>query len=107
MGRIWLSKKAVSAARFPSGRATVDPANPDVVYVGNDIGVFFTFDGGNRWFQIDTGAPEAVMVHDLNVSPVNRKLRIFTHGLGAWQTDLYDPNPSPPDTAPTRTLNLR
>ena len=35
-------------------RLQVDPANKDVVYYGsNSTGVWYTFDGGNTWSQID------------------------------------------------------
>ncbi|MHC4766420.1 MAG: hypothetical protein ACYTF2_15095, partial [Planctomycetota bacterium] len=61
---------------------------PDHVYVGNDIGVYFTANDGATWVQLAEGLAEAALVNELNISPVNRKLRAFTHGQGVFERDL-------------------
>ena len=95
-GATWTDIDRGRLPDVPTNAVTVDPAHPDHVYVGNDIGVFFTTDNGRTWLQIDDGINEAVLVYDLNVSPVDRKLRIFTHGQGAWETDLFGGSPFEP-----------
>ena len=72
----------------PTLAVVVDPINSNHVYVGNDLGVYFSQDGGNSWDDFNNGLPEAVMAMDLNVSMHNRNLRIATHGNGAWQRFL-------------------
>ncbi|MHC4320257.1 MAG: WD40/YVTN/BNR-like repeat-containing protein, partial [Planctomycetota bacterium] len=72
----------------PTTAVVVDPAFPDHVYVGNDIGVYFTANEGAAWVQLAEGLTEAALVNELNISPVNRKLRAFTHGQGVFERDL-------------------
>ena len=76
----------------PTLSVAIDPLNSDHVYVGNDLGVYVSTDAGVTWNTYNKGLPEAVMAMDLNVSPSNRKLRVATHGNGAYQRALlYEP----------------
>ena len=77
----------------PASAVVVDPLYPDHVYVGNDLGIYATRNGGSSWFQLHQGLSEAVMVMDLGISPVDRKLRAFTHGQGCFEIDLLEPAP--------------
>jgi photosystem II stability/assembly factor-like uncharacterized protein len=70
----------------------VDPLYPNIIYAGCDLMCFVSLDGGSSWSAFDTGLPEAVMVHDLVVSPSDRKLVAFTHGHGVYKCDLLLPN---------------
>ncbi len=74
----------------PTNAVIVDPLFPNTVYVGNDLGVFVSRDGGDTWATYQDGLPNVVMVFDLKISPVNRKLRVATHGNGVYQRDLID-----------------
>ncbi|MCB9294839.1 MAG: T9SS type A sorting domain-containing protein [Lewinellaceae bacterium] len=74
----------------PTNAVVADPLFPDIIYVGNDLGVFASSDGGQNWIPLQEGLPEAVMVFDLVISPANRKLRVATHGNGAYQKPLLD-----------------
>ena len=69
----------------------VDPLFTDHVYVGNDIGLYFTANGGATWVELGEGLPEAVIVSDLTISASDRKLRLMTHGNGAYERDLVGP----------------
>jgi len=91
----------------PTSAVVVDPDFPEHVYVGNDLGVYFSRDGGAHWEQLHRGLPEAVLVLDLNVSPVNRKLRAFTHGLGVYEVDLIGDTGLTPRQAPARSVDVR
>ena len=76
----------------PTLSVIVDPLNLDHVYIGNDLGVYFSSDGGTTWEEFNNGLPEAVFAMDLNISPANRNLRVATHGNGAYQRSLvYEP----------------
>ena len=74
----------------PTSAVIVDPLLPDHIYVGNDIGIFVSVDAGSNWTDYNDGLPEAVMVFDLSISPTNRKLRVATHGNGAYERDLVE-----------------
>ena len=74
----------------PTNAVIVDPLFPDHVYVGNDIGVFVSTNGGDNWEAYQEGLSTATMIFDLKISHLNRKLRAATHGNGAYQRDLLD-----------------
>ena len=109
-GDNWLDING-SLPDLPIGAVTVDPAFPEVVYAGNDIGVYISGDGGQSWSVFDSGMPIA-MVSDLKISLPNRKLRVSTHGSAVFERDLYDPSTAgvadgvldPPLSAPISIL---
>jgi len=68
----------------PVNSFAVDPLNSNYLYAGTDIGVFNSVDGGATWNAYGTGLPR-VAVFDLNVHKVSHKVRIGTHGRGAWE----------------------
>lgn len=74
----------------PTNAVIVDPMFPDHIYVGNDLGVFVSTEGGGVWESYQDGLSTATMVFDLKISNPNRKLRAATHGDGAFQRDLLD-----------------
>lgn len=74
----------------PANAIVVDPLFPDFIYVGNDLGVFVSTDGGLNWHAYQEGLPATAMVFDLTIASVNRKLRVATHGNGAYQRDLLE-----------------
>lgn len=68
----------------PVNAFDVDPLNSDYLYAGTDIGVFASVDGGSTWTAYGTGLPR-VAVFDLHVQKSSHKVRIGTHGRGAWE----------------------
>ena len=87
-GDSWIDIDGGLLPDVPATAVVVDPLFPEHVYLGNDVGVFFTADGGGRWVQLADGLPEAVLVGDLSISPSNRKLRVATHGQGVYERGL-------------------
>jgi hypothetical protein len=70
----------------PVNALVVDPSNSNDVYVGTDIGVYNSTDGGATWNPYGTGLPR-VAVFDLKVTSIaaGHKVRIATHGRGMWE----------------------
>jgi len=68
----------------PVNAFAIDPADSNSLYAGTDIGVFNSIDGGATWLPYGTGLPR-VAVFDLNFQKSSRKVRIGTHGRGAWE----------------------
>ena len=69
----------------PVNAMTIDPADPLILWVGTDVGVFQTVDGGVSWFPFSLGLPR-VAVFDLSVQgSTERVLRAATHGRGIWE----------------------
>ncbi len=75
---------------MPTSAVVVDPLYPERLHVGNDLGVYVSHDGGSSWQDFGEGLPEAVIVMDLGISPSTRKLRVATHGNGAYERRLLE-----------------
>jgi hypothetical protein len=74
----------------PCHAVAVDPANPSIVFVGSDVGVWRGQKTGATswtWTLFSQGLPEAAVV-DLAVHPLTRLLRAATHGRGVWEIEL-------------------
>jgi photosystem II stability/assembly factor-like uncharacterized protein len=65
----------------------VDRTAPNNVYVGADIGVWHSDDGGLAWNPLENGLPDAP-VFDLQLHPTRRLLRAATHGRGVYELSL-------------------
>ncbi len=81
----------------------LDPANPDLVFIGCDTGVF-RFDASTPAVPPDpwlTGLPTTVVMGIEIVPSAPRLLRVATHGRGAWETEV-DPLVAP--FAPVRLV---
>lgn len=75
----------------PTSAIEVDPDHPEVIYLGNDIGVYLSLDGGGTWQAYSSGMPTA-QVSDLKVFRPSRLLRAATHGNGVFERPLADPS---------------
>ena len=64
-----------------------DPANPQTLYAGADIGVWRTVDGGANWAPFSSGLPDAAVL-DLDLHGGRRLLRASTYGRGVWEYRL-------------------
>jgi hypothetical protein len=71
----------------PVNAFVVDPAIPNNLYAGTDIGVYRSTDGGTSWTPFSSGLPR-VAVFDMAIQATNRVLRIATHGRGIWEISL-------------------
>jgi hypothetical protein len=74
---------------LPANSIVVDPASGNL-YVGTDMGVFVSLDGGQSWALELTGFPDTVTdALVMYVGPGgSRSLFAFTHGRGAWKVGL-------------------
>ena len=60
-----------------------DAKNPDLLFVGNDTGVFVSIDRGANWVKMNNSIPN-VPVRDLLVHPRENDLVIGTYGRGLY-----------------------
>ncbi len=78
----------------PVNAFVVDPQNTQTLYAGTDIGVFRSVDGGANWTPFSDNLPR-VAVFGMEIQPVNRILKIATHGRGIWEYNLNPTNRRP------------
>jgi photosystem II stability/assembly factor-like uncharacterized protein len=63
-----------------------DPRNAQVVYLGTELGLFYTNDGGDHWIELKSNMP-TLAFNDLVVHPRDNDLVVGTHGRGIWILD--------------------
>ncbi len=64
-----------------------DPKNANVLYAGNDDGVFFSMNQGANWQSLKLNMP-VVPVKDLTIQEREMDLIVATYGRGAYITDI-------------------
>jgi len=74
---------------IPAHSVVVDPNDNQRIYVGTDLGVFVSLDGGQNWARETTGFSN-VVVESLSVLNNNgvTTLFAFTHGRGAFKVTI-------------------
>jgi len=76
---------------LPSGPVNVikeDPRNPDVLYVGTDLGVYVSLDEGEEWHSLPGGGLPTSFYQDLVIHPREDILVAASHGRGLWALDV-------------------
>ena len=84
-GRTW---RDISKG-IPVGPVNVireDPVDANILYLGTDMGVYVTKDGGATWAVLGGNLP-TVYVLDLVVHPRDNVVVAATHGRGMWALD--------------------
>ncbi len=92
-GANWIGMDGSGATGLPDipiHSLVVDPDDRDRIYLGTDLGVFVSVDGGLNWAVENTGfanvVTESLSVNKPAVGPA--ALFAFTHGRGAWRVQL-------------------
>jgi photosystem II stability/assembly factor-like uncharacterized protein len=67
-----------------------DPRNPNVLYLGTELGGFVSFDRGGTWVSLRRGLPP-VAVRDIAIHPRENDLLLATHGNGFQVMDDITP----------------
>src|SRR6478672_6364698 len=75
------------SSRHPGPSIVVDPNDRQRLYLGTDLGVMVSIDGGQTWMTEETGfGPAVTMWLSLIRTPAGQKqLFAFKHGRGAWR----------------------
>src|SRR5262249_10793277 len=68
----------------------IDLAAPNTYYIGTDVAVYRTTNGGTTWTQFSQGLPNCA-IFDLKLHTPARLLRAATHGRGMWERRLDVP----------------
>jgi hypothetical protein len=96
-GATWSSRDGSGDGALPDipvHSIAIDPTRPERLYLGTDLGVFVSTNGGERWAVENTGfaavVTEAVVIAQGARGPA---VYAFTHGRGAWRAELVLPGP--------------
>jgi len=93
-GRTWTALLDPKDGKGVRGYAHVikeDPVDPQLLYLGTELGLSMSVDGGAHWAQYRGGHLPTVAVRDLVVQPRDSDLVIATHGRGIWIVDDITP----------------
>ncbi|MEK9137393.1 MAG: T9SS type A sorting domain-containing protein, partial [Bacteroidota bacterium] len=71
----------------PINVVVVDPQYPNRLYIGTDVGAFYTKNSGQEWSVMGAGLPN-VVIDDLALHQPTRIVRAFTHGRSVWQISI-------------------
>ena len=68
-----------------------DLVNRDLLFLGTELGLWVSLDGGKQWAHYKGGDLPSVAVRDLAIHPRDDDLVIATHGRGIWIIDDITP----------------
>jgi photosystem II stability/assembly factor-like uncharacterized protein len=71
----------------PVNAFEIDRNNSNILYLGNDVGAFISYNAGASWEVLDENLP-IVVVNDMKIHPTENYLAIGTHGRGIYKFDL-------------------
>ena len=76
---------------IPTHSLAIDPTRPSRLYLGSDLGIFVSNDGGGQWMVENTGFA-SVITEFVTIAPGERGPAVyaFTHGRGAWRAELVE-----------------
>ncbi|MBK8313867.1 MAG: hypothetical protein IPL01_07490 [Acidobacteria bacterium] len=108
-GLTWAPLDGTGTARIPNIPVhclVVDPSNPARLYVGTDLGVFVSIDGGLSWSVENTGFANVVTeALILNIVDGVTSLYAFTHGRGVYKALVNNSGCSYAITPTTRNFS--
>jgi photosystem II stability/assembly factor-like uncharacterized protein len=64
-----------------------DPKNPNLIYVGTELGLFASYAGGTSWIKLHLKNLPTVAVHDIFIHPRENDIILGTHGRSIWIFD--------------------
>lgn len=96
-GTSWSDLDGSGTGRLPDipvHSLAVDPTRRERLYLGTDLGIFVSLDGGRSWAIEENGfgavVTETVVIGQGANGPA---VYAFTHGRGAWRAELTVPGP--------------
>lgn len=86
-GETW-ENITLNLPNFPANAIVYEPGSNGGIYVGMDVGIYYTNDDLASWIPYDAGLPR-VPISELEFQIESGKLRAATYGRGVWQSDLF------------------
>jgi photosystem II stability/assembly factor-like uncharacterized protein len=90
LGKTW---KRINSTEFTgfAHKIKEDPENRNLLFLGTEMGLFATLDGGENWFRMKNNIPEYALVRDIQIHPKTHDLIVATHGRGIFILDDIRP----------------
>lgn len=85
-GKTWKAFKSKEFSGF-AHKIIEDPINKNLLFIGTEMGLFASLNGGSDWFRMKNNIPWYALVRDLKIHPRTNDLIIATHGRGILVVD--------------------
>ncbi|HXE31399.1 MAG TPA: hypothetical protein VN515_06320 [Terriglobales bacterium] len=85
-GKTW-KPLAAGLPQAPINVVVQDRKNPQLLFVGNDLGVYVSIDDGAHWAAMKSNLP-TIPVQDLLIHPRENDLVLGTYGRALWTGDI-------------------
>jgi hypothetical protein len=72
----------------PANAVAVDPLDGNRIFVGTDVGIYESTNGGDTFLPFSEGMPLGVVVTDLEIAASPHVLLAGTYGRGAFLVNL-------------------
>jgi hypothetical protein len=90
-GKSWTSIVAGLPANAFIWVLREDLKNPNVLYLGTEVGAFISLDAGSHWSRFNLKNLPNVAVRDIFLQPERNDILLATHGRGLWILDDATP----------------
>lgn len=90
MGKTWKMFISTEFTGF-AHKIKEDIVNKNLLFIGTEMGLFMSIDGGESWVRMKNNLPEYALVRDLVIHPETNDLVIATHGRGIYILDDISP----------------
>ncbi|MDT0595742.1 VPS10 domain-containing protein [Glaciecola petra] len=89
-GKTWKSIASNLPDKHLVWRLVQDHVNKDLLFIGTELGLFFTVDGGKQWTELNGGVP-TISFRDVKIQRRENDLVGGTFGRGIYILDDYSP----------------
>lgn len=86
-GNSWLNISGEIPKNLPVNCIIIQEDSPEDIYIGTDIGVFYSSNGGLEWQNYSNYLPN-VIINELEINIPSGKIRAATFGRGLWESPL-------------------
>lgn len=95
MGKTW-TKFSSDVFKGYAHKIKEDLVSKDLLFLGTEMGLYASIDGGKEWVQMKANIPAYCLVRDIVIEPRTNDLVLATHGRGILIVD---------DISPLRKIN--
>jgi photosystem II stability/assembly factor-like uncharacterized protein len=90
MGKTWTMFRSPSFKGY-AHKICEDIVSRDLLFVGTEMGLYTSIDGGTNWVQMKGHIPDYALVRDMVIEPRTKDLVLATHGRGVLIVDDISP----------------